>query len=106
MADVAVQSAFSGTVGVVTQSDDARRTNAVLPFAFTAWKDAIDARLVNRSFLITDTPRQGRNKAITARLDQGLGEIVTAKRTITTGFSHPDIFAATPELSMVGHIFP
>lgn len=126
MADVTVQSSFPGTVGTAVQSDDARRVNAVLPFTFTAWKDAIDARLVNRSYLISGTlqqasnkaiavkpsqeldlaPRQGRNKAYAARLNQELGEIVATKRTITTGFSHPDIFAATPELSLVGHIFP
>ncbi len=106
MADIAVQSSFPGTVGTVTRSDDARRTNAVLPFIFTTWKDTTDARLVNRSFLIAGTPQQGRNKAVAVRLDQALGELLFTKTVVTPGFSHPDIFAPTQELSLIGHIFP
>lgn len=106
MADIAVQSSFPGTVGTVARSDDARRTNAVLGFVFTAWKDATDTRLVVRPFLMAGTPQQSRNKVIAVKVSQLLGDPVVTKAVVTVGFSHPDIFSQTQELSLTGHIFP
>lgn len=105
MADVTVQSSFPGTIGTAAQADDARRVNAPLPFAFTAWKDAIDARLVNAPFILDGTPQQARNKAISMRLDQALGDVVGSKITVSRGFSHPDVFDVV-ERPLTGHLFP
>lgn len=106
MADILVQSPFSNTVGTVAQSGNARKTNAVLGFTFTAWKDATDTRLVSRSFLILAEPRQANNKAIAAKLNQELAALINTKRVVAFSLSHPDVFTTTQELSLVGHIFP
>lgn len=105
MAGITVQSAFPGTVGAATQSDDARRVNLPLPFVFTAWKDTTDARLVANPFSLLTAPRQGRIKAIAMRLDQALGGVVAARVTVARSFGHFDIFDQT-EKPVSGHLFP
>lgn len=105
MADVVVQSAFPGTVGAATQADDARRVNPLLPFVFTAWKDATDTRLVVRPFLLTGTPQQALVKALAMRLDQVLGALVVSRMAVTRGFAHADVFDQV-ERPLTGHLFP